>query len=504
MTKCFLSPKRHLFKRSEMIYGHFLEHFHRQVYGGVFEPGSPLADEDGFRQDVIQALRDIQTPIIRWPGGCFVSDYHWQDGVGKSRSPVYNKAWRVEESNLFGTDEYIAFCNKVGCQPYICTNAGTGTSEEMGDWVEYCNLENQGRFARERISNGHTTPYQVPYWSVGNENYGHWEIGAKDAKEWGRYVRESAKMMRRVDPTIHLSAAALPDLDWNLELLRCAGQYLEYISIHRYWDSLGQENTPADYEACMAYTNDLDTSIRQVRGLLQATGHTHIRIAFDEWNLRSWHHPNIMDFYQGRTEAEYLTPRGKNDDNATYTMADAVFSACFLNTLLRNADIVGMANFAPVINTRGALFIHPEGVVKRTTYHVFALYTQLMGDTIIDTWSPDIPFYEVCDKAGDIVSVDSLDMVAAIDSKTGMLTMSVVNKHASCDQELLIHVGGEYCAESVHVLSGPDKDAYNDIDHPKRVCPHLDDGRMIQLPVQGDYKIMVPGCSVVIIRWTPL
>lgn len=120
-------------KRSELLYGHFLEHFHRQIYGGVYDPGSPLSDEDGMRRDVIDALRKIKVPILRWLGGCFVSSYHWKDGVGKERRPSFDKAWRVEESNAFGTDEFVRLCRKIGCEPYICTNAGTGDAEEMSD-----------------------------------------------------------------------------------------------------------------------------------------------------------------------------------------------------------------------------------------------------------------------------------------------------------------------------------------------------------------------------------
>ena len=122
-----------------MIFGQFLEHFHRQVYGGVFEPGSPLSDERGFRIDVIEALRELRVPIVRWPGGCFVSAYHWKEGVGPARRPVYDKAWYVEEPNTFGTDEFVAWCRAIGAEPYICTNAGSGDEEEMSDWVEYCN-----------------------------------------------------------------------------------------------------------------------------------------------------------------------------------------------------------------------------------------------------------------------------------------------------------------------------------------------------------------------------
>lgn len=129
--KVHINEKRVLGKRDKMIYGHFIEHFHRQIYGGVYEPGSPMSDEDGFRQDVLEAMKKIKVPVLRWPGGCFVSSYHWREAVGQKRTPMFDKSWRVEDPNTFGTDEYIKLCRKIGCEPYICTNAGTGTPEEM-------------------------------------------------------------------------------------------------------------------------------------------------------------------------------------------------------------------------------------------------------------------------------------------------------------------------------------------------------------------------------------
>ena len=135
---------------SRMIFGQFLEHFQRQVYGGIFDPGSPLANRHGFRSDVLEALRELKVPIVRWPGGCFASAYHWRDGVGKDRQPSFDKAWGVEDPNTFGTDEFIKWCYLLGAEPYICTNAGTGTSEEISNWVESCNLKNEGRYAPVR------------------------------------------------------------------------------------------------------------------------------------------------------------------------------------------------------------------------------------------------------------------------------------------------------------------------------------------------------------------
>ena len=355
--RLYINGKRKIGTRDIMIYGHFIEHFHRQIYGGVYDPGNPLSDEDGLRKDVLEAMRRIKVPVLRWPGGCFVSSYHWKDAVGENRKPLFDKAWRVEEPNTFGTDEYIRMCRKIGCEPYICTNAGTGTAEEMSDWVEYCNLESEGQYAKWRIANGHPKPYKVKYWSVGNENYGFWEIGAKSAEEWGRLVAESSKMIKHVDPETELTAAALTDLNWNINLLDHSAQFLDWISIHEYWDGINQTNDYADYEAVMAYTNRTEHSIAEVRGLITAMKlEKKIKIAFDEWNLRGWYHPNVHTIEQGRTKEEYLYPRDKNDDNSKYTMADAVFTACFLNALNRNCDIVGMANFAPIVNTRGCSY----------------------------------------------------------------------------------------------------------------------------------------------------
>ena len=460
--KLRINTDRIIGKRDPMIYGQFIEHFHRQIYGGVYEPGSPLSDEDGFRRDVLDALRKIRVPVLRWPGGCFVSAYHWKEAVGRERKPSFDKAWRVEDPNTFGTDEYIKMCRKIGCAPYICTNAGSGSAEEMSDWVEYCNLENEGRYAKWRIENGSATPHAVRYWSIGNENYLGGEIGAKTKEEWGRLVEESAKMMKRVDPSIELSAAALSDVAWNVNLLKHAGRFLRWISVHSYWDGLWQENAPADYETCMAYTKTLPDTIQKVRGLLTAMGlEKQIRIAYDEWNLRGWHHPKVDT---ALTEEEYLQPRDKNDLNATYTMADAVFTACFLNMCLRNCDIVGMANYAPVVNTRGLIFTHPEGIVLRSTYHVFDLFVNYMGDVAVDGFAEDPPVMNALNrKTGETAMVDALDIVATRWSDRDGIAISAVNKDPASVHTLVLEPAYAGHRVRIFTVNGPSPDAFNDI-----------------------------------------
>ncbi|MFR8003851.1 MAG: alpha-L-arabinofuranosidase C-terminal domain-containing protein [Hydrogeniiclostridium sp.] len=462
--KVKVDPERVFGVRSPMLYGHFIEHFHRQIYGGVYDPSSPFADEEGLRTDVLDAMRKIKVPVLRWPGGCFVSSYHWEDGVGSERRPLFDKAWRVEDPNTFGTDEYIHMCRKIGCEPYICTNAGTGTAEEMSNWVEYCNLENEGYYAKWRIRNGYEKPHKVKYWSIGNENYGFWEIGAKSAEEWGRLVKESAKMIKHVDPETELTAAALTDLDWNIHLLRNCGEFLDWISIHEYWDMVPQINELADYEQCMAYTDRIDHSVQEVRGLLTAMKlEKKIKIAFDEWNLRSWHHPNVHTIRQGVHKDEYITPRDKNDDNSQYTMADAVFTACFLNAMNRNCDIVGMANFAPIVNTRGCIYTHREGIVLRSTYHVFDLYVNYLGDTVVDCWQDETPVLQISHKSGAAVETSALDILATKWSDRAGMALAVVNKEPEKEHSFTLALPGNYTEAVLYSISGKTKDSYNDV-----------------------------------------
>ncbi len=358
-----------------MIFGQFIEHFDNQVYGGIFDPGNPLSDEDGFRTDVIEALKEIHVPIVRWPGGCFVSSYHWADGIGPDRQPVFDKSWGVEDPNTFGTDEFIKWCRKVGCEPFICTNAGTGTPEEMSDWVEYCNLT-QGKWGRLRAKNGHPEPYNVKYWSVGNENWGSWELGARTVEEWGPLVRESAKLMRAVTKDAKLFAAATPNRKWTLPLLKAAGWIIDYVSIHGYWDFLTHKNNPASFIDCMMMTDGPENDIKTTIDILNEAGFGggKIKIAFDEWNLRSWHHPGHGQLRKGFD----IEARHKNDIASTYTMADAVFSACFLNASLRHSDIVDIACLSPIVNTRGPIFVDKDGITRRTTYYVMQMYTNYL------------------------------------------------------------------------------------------------------------------------------
>lgn len=468
-----------------MIFGSFLEHFSTQIYGGIFDPGNPLSDEDGFRADVIEALREIKVPIVRWPGGCFASTYHWLGGVGPQRTPVFDKTWCVEDPNTFGTDEYIKWCRKVGCEPYICTNAGTGTPEEMSDWVEYCNL-NGGKFGRMRAENGSPEPYNVKYWSVGNENYGNWELGAKTVGEWGPFVRESSKLMRAVTKDLVLLAAANFDPDWTLPLLETAGWMLDYVSIHSYWDALYDRNSPAPYMKCMMYTGGPEDYILKTIGIIKEAGcEDHIKIAYDEWNLRSWHHPG-----HGRLREGFdIEARSKSDLNFAYTMADAVFSACFYNACLRHADYVHMACISPLVNTRGPLYAYKDGILKRSTYHVMWMYVNLLEKNVLplDVSSDKLTYEDDC--------VDVIDAILSADDSGKRLVLAIANKDPEHPTEVTLakslFEGRIPSRLNATVLNGNGPDDYNEVGAEDHIVP-----RDLQLKVTKDGRITLQPHSV--------
>jgi len=456
---------------SPMLFGGFIEHFHRQIYGGLFEPGSPLSDERGFRKDVIEALKELKLSVVRWPGGCFASGYHWKDGVGKTRTPVPDPVWGVTDPNTFGTDEFVAWCRLVGCEPYICTNAGNGTPEEMKQWVEYCN-GTEGEAAAMRKAGGHDEPLKVRYWSIGNENWGGHEIGRKSPTQWGPLVSRSAELMQAVDSSIKLAAAATANRNWTLPLLEAAGQHLDYVAVHRYWLGYWRRNAMPDYLACIMHSNGPEETIAAVIKILEEAGcRGRIKIAFDEWNLRGWHHPGFPRKKavdpNDRAAAELI---GKRDINAIarqYTMADALFSASFLNACLRHCDDVGMANIAPIVNTRGPLYVHPEGIVKRTTFHTLAMYANLLESRVVKL---DV-------QAGPLVrgkrSIPVVDAIATVDGSGQRWSIALINRHPDKAAACTVRIGdalpdGTFDAT---ILAGDSPEAYNDVEHPDRVVP---------------------------------
>ena len=448
---------------NRMIFGGFIEHFSKQIYGGIFEPGSSLADQKGFRLDVIEALKELKVPVIRWPGGCFVDSYHWMKGVGKDRQPYDDVRWGVIEPNTFGTDEFVELCRRLGAEPYICHN-GLADVQEMANWVEYCNAT-KGTFADMRKANGHPEPHNVKIWSVGNEMGG---------KAYIDRVRDGARAMRKVDPTILVTCSGShgPKAQVDPYLYETAGNDLNLLSIHEYWIANYQKYHATDYLGCMMLSEKPGTHITAIVQSLAGAGmQGKIKIAFDEWNLRSWHHPGFprndkIDYDDPKIVA-LIKARDKSLEPALYTMADALFCASFLNSCLRNADEVAMANIATLVNDSGPLYVHPKGVVRRTHFHTLAMYANELESRV---GKLDIQADKLTLGAN---SVSVADAIATVDESGKLWAIALVNRHP--DKEVACSVkmkdrllDGEYAAT---VLSGDSPDSFNDIENPNRAIP---------------------------------
>ena len=450
-----------------MIFGGFLEHFGKQIYGGVYDPGSPLSDNEGFRTDVINALNELEVPIIRWPGGCFVDGYHWINGVGDNRQPTDDVRWGVIEPNTFGTHEFIELCRRLDAEPYICHN-GLAEVKEMTDWVEYSNAT-EGKFASMRKENGYPSPLNVKIWSVGNERSG---------RDYIHKVRDAGSAMKELDSSIMVTCSGIHGGS-NIDpyLFEAAGEHLDYISAHQYWIENWQEHSTPDYLSCMMLSEKPESYINKVIGQIQTAEkggqikEGQIKIAFDEWNLRSWHHPGFQRFekvdYNDPEIIELIKARDKSLEPSIYTLSDALFSASFLNSCIRNSNYVTMANIAPLVNQTGPLYVHPEGIVRRTHFHTMSMYVNELQGYVSDT---EISGSKLTD-GKDSVSV--IDAIATVDEKGENWAISLVNRHPSENIECKVTMGnkvlnGTYKAT---ILTGETTDSYNDIENPNRVMP---------------------------------
>jgi len=448
-----------------MIFGGFIEHLGKQIYGGFFEPGSPLADKRGFRLDVIKAIRELNVPVIRWPGGCFVDSYHWQRGVGKVRQPYDDDRWGVREPNTFGTHEFVELCRRLGAEPYICQNS-LASIQEMADWVAYCNT-NTGKLAEMRKRNGHPEPFNVRFWSVGNEKVGRGYINK---------VRNTAAAMKQVDQSIIVTCSGShgPRAHIDPYLFETAGNHLNLLSVHEYWVANYQKHHTPDYLSCMILSEKPDAHISAVvKSIDEAGMRGRIKIAFDEWNLRSWHHPGFSGHrakkvdYQDPKIIALIKARDKSLEPSLYTMADALFCASFFNACLRNADDVTMANIACLVNQTGPLYAHPKGIVKRTHFHSMAMYANLLQSHVAKT---QVDSDRLTHGRSSVAMVDA---IATVDKSGKKWAVAMMNRHPSEEVTCTLKIAeqpidGTYKAT---VLTGDSPDSYNDIEHPHRVRP---------------------------------
>ena len=443
-------PEDVISRIDDRLYSSFVEHMGRAVYTGIYEPDHPSADGEGFRRDVAELIRPLGLAHIRYPGGNFVSGYRWEDGVGprESRPVRRDLAWMALEPNLVGTNEFADYCKKVGAEPMLAVNLGTRGPQEAADLLEYCNVPGGTYWSDLRRSHGWEAPHNIKLWCLGNEMDGPWQICAKIAEEYGRAACETAKMMKWMDPTIELVACGssgrdMPTFgDWERTVLRCCGQYIDYLSLHQYYRC-----DDGDMASFLARPGQMDGFIKEVAAICReyqrkSGREKPIGLSFDEWNV--WYHWQN----EGGTAPQWVV--GRPIEEERYNFADALVVGGLLTTLINNADTVKIACLAQLVNVLAPISTEPGGRAwTQTTYEPFLLTSRHGRGTALRA-AVDCPRYD-CAVGRD---VSYLDCAAVLSPDGRALTLFLVNK--SLGEEMTCSLEAPAGEGTLTSLTAPD------------------------------------------------
>ncbi len=472
------------------LLGAFLEHLGRAVYTGVYEPGSPLADKNGYRRDVVAAVQELGVPIMRYPGGNFVSGYHWQDGVGPrtQRPTVLERAWNSLETNQFGTNEFLEWCKLVNTEPLLGFNLGTASTEEAVAYVEYCNYAKGTKWSELRRSHGYDQPHKVQYWCMGNEMDGPWQMGRLTAREYGRKARDAARQIRVIDPGTRLIACGssntiLPTyLEWDREVLEECYDQVDGISLHNYYG-----NTPAltggDSARYLAMNLDMERQIHEigavcdyVQGLQKSP--KRLWLSFDEWNV--WYRARDAKARDGRGKfAPHLLEE-------VYNLEDALLVGGFLNTLLRQSDRVRVGCLAQIVNVIAPLVTNETAVLRQSIYFPYAWALRFAHGNVLDLQMEGETYpIKAEGLRADFARNDQvpyLDVVATLNPPDGRVSLFMLNRDLESERELVLDWRDPQPRRVLfcETLTGNDLKAFNTFEQPRQVAP-----RALEAPAVG-------------------
>lgn len=462
---------------SPLLFGGFVEHMGRCVYEGIYDPASPLADERGYRKDVMAALKDQGYTVIRYPGGNFLSGYNWLDGIGpKDRRPRRRElAWQSTETNQFGTNEFVEFCKSINVAPMLGVNMGTGTIQAAADMVEYCNAPTGTYYADLRASHGYRDPHGVKYWCVGNEMDGPWQMGHLDAAAYGNKALEAAKLMKWHDPTIQTvlcgsSSEGMPTYpEWDRTALEIAWEHMDFHSMHYYAGN--RDNDTSSFLASAVtfenYINTLEGTLRYVKAKRRSKHD--VFLSWDEWQV--WYKGDPL---QGDwTEAPHLAEE-------MYNLEDALVVAQWLNVFLRKSHILKIACVAQIVNVISWLHTRTDGLLKHPSYYVFKSVSNLARGDALDV-SVKAPSLET--KLYGVVPV--LDVSASYNPETREGATFVVNRSQTDSVTVEFDWAGDesVAITSVTQIAGNDPKELNTWDEPHRLvarsvaAPSVERGR---------------------------
>lgn len=475
---------------SRMLYGHFAEHLGRCVYEGIWVgPDSPIPNTRGIRNDVVAALKKIKVPVLRWPGGCFADEYHWKDGIGprESRPARINTHWgQVIESNHFGTHEFLDLCEQLGCEPYVCGNVGSGTPQEMMEWVEYITSDSDSALANLRRQHGRLQPWRLPYFGIGNES---WGCGGNMTPDYyaDQFRRYATYVKNYSGNRIYKIACGANDWDtnWTAVVVRNAGRWMNGISLHYYtlptgnWSRKGSATQfgEGQWFSTLRRALDMDTIITRHREVLnQLDQRNRIGLIVDEWG--TWY-----DVEPG-TNPGFLYQQN--------TLRDALVAGLTLNIFNKHCDRVKMANIAQMVNVLQAVILtDKEKMIVTPTYHVFEMYTVHHDATFL-------PSELSCeDYTLEGRSIPTLN-VSASRAADGAMHVSLCNFNPNRSAVLTCQINGpKPQTVTGRVLTAAEMTAHNTFDRPETVKPApFNDARI----TSDGFVATLPPKSVVVLE----
>lgn len=444
----------------DRLYGSFIEHLGRAVYGGIYEPGHETADDCGFRGDVMNLIKELNIPIVRYPGGNFVSGYNWEDGIGpkENRPKKMDLAWASVETNEVGIDEFQEWAKRAGSEILYAVNLGTRGADAARNVVEYCNSKTDTYYANLRRVNGFEEPFGIKTWCLGNEMDGPWQICAKTAYEYARLANETAKLMKWVDDSIELVAcgSSVPTNatfgEWERTVLRECYDNIDYLSLHNYFG-----NRDGDTKSFLAQSLEMERFIKTVVGICdeikaEKKSDKTLNISFDEWNV--WFHSNDADKEIPKWQ---IAPPLLED---IYTFEDALVVGCLLNTLLKNADRVKIACLAQLVNVIAPIMTETGGrVFKQTIFYPF-MYASKYGRGI----SLDIACE--CDKydTKDIKEIPYVDVSATYNKDKEQIAVFMINRSMDEDVSVDLAIPSGFTLSEHVALECDDMNAVNSFD----------------------------------------
>jgi alpha-N-arabinofuranosidase len=474
------------------IFGSFVEHLGRCVYDGIYEPGHPTANEDGFRLDVVDLVKELGSTTIRYPGGNFVSGFKWEDSVGpRDQRPVRRDlAWHSLETNQVGVDEFARWCKLTGSELMMAVNLGTRGIEAALDLLEYSNHPSGTALSDQRIANGSPEPHNIRMWCLGNEMDGPWQTGYRTAEDYGTLAARTAQAMKAADKDLELvacgsSGSAMPTFgDWERTVLEKSYEHVDYISAHAYYQERG-----GDLGTFLASSLDMQYFIEtvvstadHVKNKLRSS--KTIKISFDEWNI--WY----LDEHQASDEVNdewRIAPRQLED---VYSVADAVVLGNLMITLLKNHDRVASASLAQLVNVIAPIMTEPGGAAwRQTTFFPFSVTSRLAQGEVLRP-RIDVGTYQTA-KFG---AAPLVDAVATADSESGASAVFLVNRSLTESIEVTIHVGDLGASSIQEAVTLHDEDVYakNTIDDQERVGLKQLEGATLE---EGTLTVTLPPVS---------